>query len=192
MSSSDLIRWGGIGAIVTGVMYAVRGGMIQLELIHVEGAVVPAYVVVSVVAAVVAQLGKLVAIAGLYTLLRGRYAWQYGTLGSLTAFVGTLFSLMHPGADPLEGNDFSVFSILALMLSFVGFLLLGYATMEARVLPRWCGVPFFLGVPFAPFLTPAFEGIGGPEIILGVVWALVGYGLFSSGDAPTQQSTLVS
>lgn len=187
MSSSSLIRWGGVGAIVAGVMYVLWGGMIVLGAPEdlVEG--------MSVVHATVTQLGILVAIAGLHTLQRGRYTWQYGTVGALMAFVGTVFNLIHAVAYPLVGRDvLEDLSIIGIMLTFVGFLLLGYASMEARVLPRWCGILLFLGVPFVPFLGVLFEGIGGPEIILGVVWTLVGYALLSSSNATTQQSRRVS
>jgi hypothetical protein len=46
------------------------------------------------------------------------------------------------GNTALEFLDF-----LGLLGVMVGFVLYGAATLQARVLPRWCGVGFIAGLP---------------------------------------------
>ena len=35
---------------------------------------------------------------------------------------------------------------------FVGFILYGAATLQARILPRWCGVGLIIGLPVTAML----------------------------------------
>jgi hypothetical protein len=46
------------------------------------------------------------------------------------------------GSTALEFLDF-----LGLLGVMVGFVLYGVATLQARVLPRWCGVGLIAGLP---------------------------------------------
>jgi hypothetical protein len=63
---------------------------------------------------------------------------------------------------------------------FVGFSLLGIATLRARVLPRWCGVLLLAYFSLFVFLLGSY-GWGG--IALGLLWAALGYALLSQGSA---------
>jgi len=69
---------------------------------------------------------------------------------------------------------------VGLMFVGIGFLLLGIATVRARVLPRWCGVSLI--VAFVAVLVslgfPASLGAYAVMIVLGFVWLALGYVLW--------------
>ncbi len=68
----------------------------------------------------------------------------------------------------------------------VGFVLYGAATLQARVLPRWCGVGLIVGLP----VTIALENYG--TILFGLLWLALGYMLWSRRGAPAEQPSRVS
>jgi hypothetical protein len=77
------------------------------------------------------------------------------------------------------------------LVALVGLTLLGAMTLRARVLPKWCGVLLIVGLPLTVFLDIVTGG-GAGGILLGVVWALVGYALLATrGGAPAQQPSRV-
>lgn len=57
----------------------------------------------------------------------------------------------------------------------VGLILYGAATLQARVLPRWCG----LGLIIVPPVAVVFGDYGG--IVFGLLWVALGYVLGSQG-----------
>jgi hypothetical protein len=57
----------------------------------------------------------------------------------------------------------------------LGFLLLGIATLRARVLPQWAGVALILVLPVAALL-----GDYGGGLVLGIVWLALGYVLLAA------------
>jgi hypothetical protein len=72
----------------------------------------------------------------------------------------------------------------------VGLALYGAATLQARVLPRWCGILFIILMPgtilFGALLSGAYSIIWS-----GLVWVALGYALWSqisSGAAAEQPS----
>ena len=60
----------------------------------------------------------------------------------------------------------------------VGFVLYGAATLQAKVLPRWCGVAFIAAVPVALALSVplSFASMFG---VFGLFWLALGYALWS-------------
>ncbi len=73
---------------------------------------------------------------------------------------------------------------MGLLLMFAGFVVLGIATLRARVLPRWCGVALILALPLTfgsgVLLRPEGEFGDYPgAIVLGVIWLALGYALRS-------------
>lgn len=60
----------------------------------------------------------------------------------------------------------------------VGFVLYGAATLQARALPRWCGVGLIVGLP----LTIALGEIWG-FVVFGLLWLALGYVLWSQREA---------
>ena len=73
------------------------------------------------------------------------------------------------------------------MLMIVGMMLYGAATLQARVLPRWCGLGFVVVPPLVLVLEVLLEGYG--EVLFGLLWLAVGYALWSRrGTAEGQPS----
>ena len=192
MASSDLIRWGAIAGVVAGVMYILTG------IVNLFAPQSPVFVSFSdyliEILFVVGLLGTLAAIVGLHYLQRGRYG-RTGVAGSLTAFIGYALLLVAATVTILAGKEAldAVFPIGSLA-ALVGVVLLGSASLRARVLPRWCGLVLIAGYPLTVFADIATGGAGG--IVLGIVWGLVGYALLSnsssSSSAPAQQTPRVS
>jgi hypothetical protein len=187
MSTSDLIRWGGLAGVIAGVAYLLTG------IINLFTPQNPVFISFSdyliEILFVVGLVGTLGAIAGLDFLQRERYG-RTGAAGSLTAFVGFGLLLVAAVATLLAGGEaldgfFPVGSLAAL----VGLALLGSATLRARVLPRWCGLVLIAGYPLTVVIDIATGGAGG--ILLGIVWALVGYALLSNTGASAQQPSRV-
>lgn len=51
----------------------------------------------------------------------------------------------------------------------VGFVLYGTATLQARVLPRWCGVGLIVGLPVTIFLGEIWG-----FVVFGILWLALG------------------
>ncbi len=68
------------------------------------------------------------------------------------------------------------------LVVLVGFVLYGAATLRAKVLPRWCGIGFIVGLP----VTIALGEVWG-FVVLGVLWVALGYALWSRREAATEQ-----
>jgi len=77
----------------------------------------------------------------------------------------------------------------------VGLVLYGVATLQARVLPRWCGVGFIVGLPLWRGIGMVSE-YGGPlggtigwtlgGILFGLLWVALGYILWSESGAAAE------
>jgi hypothetical protein len=68
--------------------------------------------------------------------------------GSLTAFVGHALLFLAATAPALAGREvFDAGFPLGVLAVLVGLVLLGAATLRARVLPRWCRVLLIAGFP---------------------------------------------
>ncbi len=52
---------------------------------------------------------------------------------------------------------------------WVGFVLYGTATLQARVLPRWCGVGLIVGLPVTIFLGEIWG-----FVVFGILWLALG------------------
>ena len=105
--------------------------------------------------------GTLVTIAGLCALQRGHYG-RTGEAGSLTAFVGHALLLSAATATALAGREVldAVFP-LGVLAVLVGLVLLGAATLQARVLLRWCRVLLIAGFPLTISSTSLAAAQGG-------------------------------
>jgi len=180
MSSSDLIRWGGLAAILAGGVWVVSGILaIVYQGVHAPGTFAD-YLVEGTFAA-----GLLLTAAGMVGL-HGLQRENYGRIGragfytvvvaTLGQFLGTVVLLA--GSTALAWLVFPV-GVLAVL---VGFVLYGAATLQARVLPRWCGVGLIVGLPVAIAL-----GLYGGNVLFGLLWMALGFTLRSRGEAGTEQ-----
>ena len=182
----DLIRWGGLAAVLAGVAWA-ASGIFHFTLVYpAEGTgpmdALPAYLIEF--AHAIAEASMLGALLGLHA----RQAPAYGRLGKVgftLAFLGsailsaiTVFATVTQGA--LGEVVLSVIFGLGVLGWLVGFPLLGIATLRTKVLPRWCGVLLLAYFPFFVFLLNSY-GWGG--IVLGLLWTALGYALLSRAGA---------
>jgi hypothetical protein len=164
ISSSNLIRLGGLAAVVGGIVYAALTLLIPfLEPMFFS----------------LLGLGIMVAVAALHLLQRERYGLP-GTLAYLTIFIGIVLIL---GSNlgfteglpwPLPERIFMV----GVVVGALGMVALAIATITARVLPWWCGAALmvggfgFAGSVLALSWTGFFLGL-----LVGVAWAVVGYAI---------------
>jgi hypothetical protein len=175
MSSSDLIRWGGLAAITGGVVWVVDALLI---LAIPESAVTDVLFII----AVLFTVGGLI---GFHALQKANYG-RIGRGGFWTVVVASLAQILGlivllVGSTALEWLVFPVGSLAV----FIGFVLYGAATLQARVLPRWCGIGFIVGPVL--FLLGAFGGI-----LFGLLWLALGYMLWSQRDTSVGQPSRVS
>jgi hypothetical protein len=189
MTSSNLLRWGGLAALIGGGLYVLTGLMsLFAPQQEVFGSFTDYFIEVLFVLALV---GTLMAIAGLHVLQRERYG-RLGAAGSLTAFAAHAHLLVAAATTTLAGREaLDIVFLLGSLAALVGLVLLGATTLRARVLPGWCGVLLIVGLPLSVVLDVTARGSGG--ILLGMVWALVGYALLATtGGSSAQQPSRVS
>jgi hypothetical protein len=113
---------------------------------------------------------------------------------------GVVFFTLGESGDFLQATPPLVWVVLGLLglvvglvSMVVGFALYGVATLQAGVLPRWCGLAFIVAVPGALASSIALPRIL-PEsvftsifIIFGLVWLALGYALWARREAPAVQ-----
>jgi hypothetical protein len=181
LSSSNLIRLGGLAAIVGGVI----GGVIYGLSAVVPGKLSSVLFLLSVMAVIVA----------LHLLQRERYGWR-GTLGFPTALAGLALTL---GAVidlffirvefPILADLLVPFLVaVGILVATIGILALGGLTLDAGVLPSWCGAALIAG---SPLFGIALLLVGGPRYdvhwLIAVPWAVVGFAVFRAAGRRTER-----
>ncbi len=181
MPTSGLIQWGGLAGMGGGVLfivYSLLGAVTgkgdepgPLDLL-----VILAYVLI------------VVGLAGFHALQQRNYgrigrAGLYTTIGAIVLWEIFLVASLLGG----EGS-FDWFAAVGVLGLLVGEVLYGAATLQARVLPRWCGVLFILLMPVTIFFGVILPGALA-ILWVGLAWLALGYGLWShrSGAAAEQQ-----
>jgi hypothetical protein len=195
MSSSDLVRWGGLAGILAGVAWVVSG-IVHFAMVYPEAGTGPTgsisdYLIEG--AHAVAEAGMLGALIGLRARQGPWYGWL-GAVGFALAFVGTALLCAITVIGIVFGEALGEAVLSAIFISgvlgwLVGFPLLGIATVRARVLPRWCGVLLIAYFPLFLFLLASY-GWGG--FALGLLWVALGYALLSARGATVQQPSRVT
>lgn len=198
MSSSNLIRWGGLAAIVSGVS-SVTGDLLGLavDLESAESALTTPYILVFLLYLLGTVL-LLLGLVGLYAS-QSEAAGVLGLVGFLVAFVGTaLFSgaiwfelfitpsLATEAPELAEAELGFAGFILSFLLVVIGWLLFGVATLRARVYPRWAAILLIVGAVIS-FIPIPLSGIA-----LSVAVAWLGFILFTGRGASVEQPTRVS
>jgi hypothetical protein len=135
MSSSDLIRWGGIAAMAAGVAWIAAGLLGYVVVDPEESAPVNILFIVAVLLVLVGLVG--------FHAIQGENYGRIGRAGFYTVIVATFAQVLGlvvflAGSAALFWLVFPVGALAVL----VGFVLYGAATLQARVLPRWCGIAF--------------------------------------------------
>ncbi len=184
MSPSDLIRWGGLAAMLAGVVWVVSGILaVVYQGEHAPGTFAD-YLVEGTFA--VGLLLTVVGMVGLHALQKENYG-RIGRAGFYTVVVASLGQVLGTvvllaGSAALAWLVFPV-GVLAVL---VGFVLYGAATLQARVLPRWCGVGLIVGLPVAIAL-----GLYGGNVLFGLFWLALGYLLWSRMGTAAEQPSRV-
>lgn len=197
MSASRLARWGGLAAMLGGVLWVFKGGAIMLT-----GEQPP---VVFEAALPLFAAG----LVGLHARLGGR-GGRLGKAGLLLAYAAlasALVALVGLTLVPAEWvpNEDSVtlltpFIVLAGFGPFAGLVLLGIVTLRVKAMPApFSALPLVMGVGAVPLML-----VGGilelvnerlfelPIVLLGFAWVLLGYSVWSEKDQVIQHPARVS
>jgi hypothetical protein len=175
MASSALIRLGGLATVVGGLLWVVKGGAILLtgqQPPVVFEAAMPLFAV---------------GLVGLHARLDGRGGslGRAGVLVAYAALASAAIVLMAPLAP---------FYAVAGFGPFLGLVLLGSATLQARVFPSpWSVLPLAMGLG-GPFLILAGGGLAMiserlleiPIVMVGLAWILLGYSVLVVTGATVQ------
>jgi hypothetical protein len=179
MSSSDLIRWGGLAAMLGGVVW------IAYALFGLAGANLVESGPLDILI-IIAWLLQVVGLVGFHALQKENYG-RIGRAGFYTFIVGapvqSLGLLLVLVGSETPGELLIGVGGLGIL---VGLVLYGAATLQARVLPRWCGIALIVSLP----LTILLQEYGG--IVFGLVWLALGYVLWSHRGTATGQPPRVS
>ncbi len=141
----------------------------------------------------VALLGTLVAIVGLHVTQRGRYGWTR-TVGASVAAVGHLVFLYDTIETLVRGTDAGTnLPDVGLLAALVGMALLGFATLDAQVLPRWCALLLIVGYPLPVFFGIGYDTWAPYGWMPAILWVAVGYALLlRSRDTLARQPARVN
>ena len=195
--SSGAIRWGGLAAMLGGVLSVVSAVVIasmprgcigeecafrEMRDLGVAGALL-----------MLALLLVMVGAAGL--VIQARNAGRFGILGKSGAILGAAgISLLVIGSviqGILYEGDYPLmpfFVIPGVLVLVVGFSLLGIAVLLSRVLPRWAAVLLVAGsLAMLGFNDQNAQAL--MAIPFGIGWIAVGYSLWSG--APDQRPARV-
>lgn len=180
MTSSRLIWLGGLAAVIGGLMWVVKGGSILLT-----GDQPP--VVFSA-----AMLLFTVGLLGLDARL-GELRGPMGKAGVIVAYVAATSSVV------AFVTELAPFIAAAGFGSFIGLVLLGSATLRARIFPSpWSALPVVMG-----FGGPLLILVGGglalinerllevPIVLIGFAWMLLGYSVLAVENATIRPSERV-
>ena len=200
MSSSNLIRWAGLAAILAGVLLVV-GDLLDLAIgfgdePFSEVATTGTHALQSWIRLIGAVL-LLIGLVGLYAR-QSEAAGPLGLAGFLVAFLGTALFMGFVWAILFLTPTLAVEAPVLLdegpppgffftLITFsVGWLLFGIATLLARVYPRTAALVLIIGAVLAILPLP-FTGI-----VLAVAVGWLGFALFTEGGTSAEQPSRVS
>jgi hypothetical protein len=181
VASSDLIRWGALAAMMAGVAYVLEA----IVFVVSPGGVLQS--AVSLVAVLLTAGGLL----GFHALQKENYG-RIGRGGVYTAIAGALVQAvavvvsLFAGGGYLEGALAATLFPIGFLVLMVGLILYGAATLQARVLPRWCGIGFII------FPLMAFVPWEHSTVLAGLVFLALGYVLWSRRRTAAGQPSRVS
>jgi len=185
MSSSNIVRLGGIAAMIGGVFWVVWS---LLGRVSFEAAGRPFADALLLLAALLTLAG----LVGLHALQGGNYG-RIGRAGFYTTAVGLLVqglaALFLMGGDAWEVALQWLVAPVGSLIVLVGLVLYGAATLQARVLARWCGVALIVVPPIAFYMNSKI--FYGSLALFGVLWVALGYVLWARSGTPAQQPSRV-
>ena len=176
MSRSNLIWWGGVAFMLSGVAFIPRS-------------LLPADSRVGITFHVVAIAFLAVGIVGLHALQKdhyGRIGLVFGLAGLSLVVIAALAWVVARIVILVSGsNAFLPIVDLAGPVVLLGLVLTGVATLLARVLPLWAGVGIIVALP----LRFVFEPWG--LTLFGLWWVVLGYTLWSRSEAVAEQPSRI-
>ena len=199
MSSSNLIRWAGLAALVGGVLYLVAEvlGLPTLNRENFSETASTASFAIQQLAYLLGVVFVLLGLLGLY-VHQSEAAGALGLIGFLVAFLGTVliggFIWASAFIAPALATEAPRFldagpppGLLPTFIIFaVGWVLFGIATLRGRVFPRAAAILLIVGAVFTvlplPFTTVVFA--------VAVAW--LGFALFTGRGASAEQPSRVS
>jgi hypothetical protein len=141
-----------MAAMLSGVVWVAQGLFDLILADPDEGNWLDVLFIVSVFLA-------LVGLVGFHALQKGNYG-RIGQAGFYTVIVSSVAQILAL-VVLLAGSEALVWLLSIGSLGvLVGFALYGAATLQARVLPRWCGVAFIIALPIT-ILWESMEEISG-------------------------------
>ena len=198
VSSSNLLRWAGLAAVL-GAVLLITVGLAQLVLnlfFPSPGAAGGVAMTASSILLALALLGQPLAALGLVGLYvrQSQAAGILGLIGFVVAFLGiALVSAL--GVEGVEG---------VAPLSDLGWALFGVASLRAGIYPRLAAVLLIISAvgagAFSLLIVALIVGPGSQLVYVGVVAGIVlnlailwlGYELFSGTAVPVEQPQRVS
>jgi hypothetical protein len=184
-SYSDIIRWGGIAAMLGGVLWVVWSLLVRVSFEAAGGPFSDALLLL-------AALLTLAGLVGLHALQGVNYG-SIGRAGFYTAAVGLLAQAL-AALVMLMGSEAVILQWLVApfgsLTVLVGLVLYGAATLQARVLAPWYGLVLIVVPPIAFYMNS--KVFYGSLALFGVLWVAVEYVLRSWRDTPSEQSSRVS
>lgn len=178
MSSTNLIRWGGISAILGGVVFLTDTAL-TFTVADPSKDLWPDLLFAAGILLVV------VGLVGFHELQKGSYG-RIGRAGFYTVVVASLIQVGGLVGFVLGSTALEWLILVGGLGSLIGFVLYGVATLRAGVLPRWCGVALIVALPVS---IPLGEYA---NLLFGLIWLALGYTLWSKRDSSAGQPSRVS
>jgi hypothetical protein len=199
MSSSNLMRLGGLAALAGGALFLIAE-LLGLPTLNVETFSETATTASFAIQQLLFLLGVVFVLLGLLGLYvrQSEAAGALGFIGFLVAFLGTVLIGGFIWASAFIAPDLAVVAPQFLdggppsgfFLSFItfslGWLLFAIGTLRARVFPRAAAILLIVGAVFV-FLPLAFT-----TVVFAVAVAWLGFALFTGGEASAEQPSRVS
>jgi hypothetical protein len=212
ITAANLIRWGGLSAMVAGICY-VAVGVFHPANVPSSVTTTP-WAIVHVLACAMCFFG-LLGMAGLYARQADTSGWlglagylmlslwlvlimgfsfvEAFILPSLATAVPTFMEawmgMLNSSASAMNLGVLPILWTLTAPLYLLGGLLFGIATFRAGILPRWAGVLLAAGTALAPVaaLLP-LESQPKVAVPVGLALAWLGYALFTERRARASET----
>ncbi len=189
----NLVRWGGVAALVGGALFTVLAlviasmprGCIGAECAVREGRDT------GLAGGALLMLALLLVVAGAAGLvIRVRDAGRFGGLGVTSVVVGAVAAMLLFIGTVLNTQDSSrvpLFIIPGLLALILGFVLLAVAVLRAGVLPRWVAIVLIVGsLAMLGFNDQNWQAL--MALPNGLAWMAAGYVLWSDREDVTRQA----